>query len=116
MHSKPWAGRVQGMNGKAEVFLVGGFLDATLEGNTSTCYGEATFRRLLCAFHQNPAQFFVRLACVGHLNTGPGGGPCCSGAVYDIASGAVQPGAHCGLPLIINWPQAILTAISERVS
>ena len=101
MHSKPWAGRVQGMNGTAEVFLVGGFLDATSEGNTSTSYGEATVRRLLCAFHQHHAHFFVRLACVGQLNTRPAGGPCCSGAVYDVVSGAVQPGAHCRLPRVI---------------
>lgn len=112
MHSEPWAGD----EWQAELFLVGGFLNVTLEGNTSTSYGEATVRRLLCAFHQHPAHFFVRLACVGHLNTGPAGGPCCSGAVYDIVSGALQPGAHCRPPLGINRPQASATAVSERVS
>ena len=55
-----------------ELYIIGGFVEET------GC-GTATAERLLQVMHKCDAQINIRLACIGNVNTSPGGRPtCCS--------------------------------------
>ena len=112
MHSEPWAGQEQGMNGKAELFLVGGFLDVDSGGGQ---FRPVMERRLsggcFCAFHQHPAHLFCAAGVRGPPeHPDPRVARTAAGAVYDCCFWSCA--ARCTLPANSwnqIWPQASIT-------